>query len=114
MPSIRLNRTGHVLAAGLLASLLPAVARADIVLSSNDGHTVVDTKGTLIAPPKPMPDTVSIIDVRQYPPKIKDTIEVPGSVVGPPMAVWVAPDEAGDMVASAAGECPGPQRDFAG
>ena len=101
MPRIRLDRTGRVLAAGLLAGLLPAVARADIVLSSNDGHTVVDEKGTLIAPPKPMPDTVSIIDVSQYPPKIKDTIEVPGSVVGPPMAVWVAPDESWAIVTSA-------------
>ena len=80
MPRNRLDRAGRVLAAGLLAGLLPAVAQADIVLSSNDGHTVVDDKGNLIAPPKPMPDTVSIIDVSQYPPTIKDTIEVPGSV----------------------------------
>lgn len=101
MPRNRLDRTGHLLAAGLLAGLLPAVARADIVLSSNDGHTVVDDKGTLIAPPKPMPDTVSIIDVSHYPPTIKDTIEVPGSVVGPPMAVWVAPDESWAIVTSA-------------
>ena len=99
MPRNRLDRAGHVLAAGLLAGLLPAVAQADIVLSSNDGHTVVDDKGTLIAPP--MPDTVSIIDVSQYPPTIKDTIEVPGSVVGPPMAVWVAPDESWAIVTSA-------------
>jgi DNA-binding beta-propeller fold protein YncE len=62
---------------------------------------VVDDKGTLIAPPKPMPDTVSIIDVSHYPPTIKDTIEVPGSVVGPPMAVWVAQDESWAIVTSA-------------
>ncbi len=97
----RIGRAAQMVAAGLLAGLLPAVAHADIVLSSNDGHTVVDEKGTLIAPPKPMPDTVSIIDVSHYPPKIKDTIEVPGSVVGPPMAVWVAPDESWAIVTSA-------------
>ena len=48
-----------------------------------------------------MPDTVSIIDVSHYPPVIKDTIELPGSVVGPPMAVWVAPDESWAIVTSA-------------
>jgi DNA-binding beta-propeller fold protein YncE len=97
----RIGRAAHVLAAALLAGLLPTMARADVVLSSNDGHTVVDEKGTLIAPPKPMPDTVSIIDVSHYPPTIKDTIEVPGSVVGPPMALWVAPDESWAIVTSA-------------
>ena len=101
MPGIRLDCVYQMLVAGLLAGSLPSVARADIVLSSNDGHTVVDNNGTLIAPPKPMPDTVSIIDVSRYPPTIKDTIEVPGSVVGPPMAVWVAPDESWAIVTSA-------------
>jgi DNA-binding beta-propeller fold protein YncE len=96
MPEIR-----PYLAVGLLAALLPATARADIVLSSNDGHTVVDNKGTLVAPAKPMPDTLSIIDVSQYPPKIKETIDVPGSVVGPPRAVWLARDESWGIVTSA-------------
>ncbi len=101
MPNIRFDRAGHVLAAALLVGLVSAVARADIVVSSNDGHTVVDDKGTLVAPAKPMPDTVSIIDVSHYPPTVKDTIEVPGSVVGPPTAVWVAPDESWAIVTSA-------------
>ena len=83
MRKIRLNRATRALATGLLAGLLPGIAAADVVLSSNDGHTVADSKGALVAPSKPTPDTLSIIDVSQYPPKIKDTIEVPGSVVSP-------------------------------
>jgi hypothetical protein len=68
-------------------------ARADLVLSSNDGHTVLDAQKNQVAPNPVQPDTVSLIDVSRYPPTIKATIEVPGSVVGPPMAAWIAKDE---------------------
>ena len=67
----------------------PMAARADIVLSSNDGHTVQDEQKNLVAPKAVRPDTVSLIDVSHYPPKVAATIEVPGSVVGPPTAAWV-------------------------
>ena len=59
----------HLLAATLLAAL-PAAARADIVLSSNDGHTVQDDQKHLVAPKDVHPDTISIIDVAHYPPTI--------------------------------------------
>jgi DNA-binding beta-propeller fold protein YncE len=75
----------------LLCGGMPA--KADVVLSANDGHTVQDGQGHLVAAQKPSPDTLSVIDVSHYPPTIKATIDVPGSVVGPPMAVWIAPDE---------------------
>jgi DNA-binding beta-propeller fold protein YncE len=90
-----------VLAASLLATALPNMARADIVLSSNDGHMVQDAQKNLVAPKDVHPDTVSIIDVANYPPKITATIEVPGSVVGPPTAAWVAKDESWAIVTSA-------------
>ena len=35
----------------------------------------------------PAPDTVAIIDLKQFPPKILAEIEVPASVVGPPLSV---------------------------
>jgi WD40 repeat protein len=76
-------------------------ARADLVLSSNDGHTVQDAQKNLVAPSEVKPDTVSLIDVSRYPPTIKATIEVPGSVVGPPMAAWIAKDESWAIVTSA-------------
>ena len=82
-------------------SLVPVAVRAEIVLSSNDGHTVQDDQKVLVAPKDPHPDTVSVIDVSRYPPVVTATIEAPGSVVGPPTAAWVAPDESWAIVTSA-------------
>lgn len=89
-----------LLAATILVAL-PAAAHADIVLSSNDGHTVQDEQKRLVAPKEAHPDTISVIDVSHYPPKITATVEVPGSVVGPPTAAWVAKDESWAIVTSA-------------
>lgn len=91
---------------GLCASLLATAvaipaAYADIVLSSNDGHTVMDAKGNLVAASNPGPDTVTLIDVSHYPPTIKATIDAPGSVVGPPGAAWISSDEGWAIVTSA-------------
>jgi hypothetical protein len=86
-------------AIALLATTL--AARADLVLSSNDGHTVMNAQKIMLAPNPVTPDTVSLIDVSRYPPTIKATIEVPGSVVGPPMAAWIAKDESWAIVTSA-------------
>jgi DNA-binding beta-propeller fold protein YncE len=41
------------------------------------------------------------IDVSRYPPKILATVEVPGSVVGPPTAAWMAKDGSWAIVTSA-------------
>jgi DNA-binding beta-propeller fold protein YncE len=89
----------------LLASTL--AARADLVLSSNDGHTVMDAQKNLVAAAHVTPDTLSLIDVSRYPPTIKATIEVPGSVIGPPMAVWITKDESWAIVTSASKADPG-------
>ena len=87
---------------GAVAALaVPASGRAEVILSSNDGHTVLGPHGALVAPNPPRPDTLSVIDVAAYPPRITATIDVPGSVVGPPTAVWVAPDESWAIVTSA-------------
>ena len=63
MQQERMEWAACVLAASLLAVMLPGAARADIVLSSNDGHSVQDAEKTLVAPKEVHPDTVSIIDV---------------------------------------------------
>ncbi|MCW3475913.1 lactonase family protein [Limobrevibacterium gyesilva] len=86
------------LAAVLLLAAMPA--RGDIALSANDGHTVLDA-GNQVAGKPPLPDTVSVIDLAGGAPRIVATIEVPGSVVGPPMAVAVAPDESWAIVTAA-------------
>jgi WD40 repeat protein len=94
MPRLRMS----LLAA---AALLPAAAMADVVLSSNDGHTVMDAQKVQVTPNPIGPDTITVIDVKSYPPKIKATFEAPGSVVGPPGAIWISKDESWGIVTSA-------------
>ncbi len=91
----------RMLLAGLLAlTTLAEPARADIAISSNDAHTVLDN-GVQVAAPEAPADTISVIDLASYPPSILATLEVPGSVVGPPMAVAIAKDESFAIVTSA-------------
>jgi 6-phosphogluconolactonase (cycloisomerase 2 family) len=103
MPNSSPTRACLFAGACLFATTLVATgaARADMVLSSNDGHTVMDAQKNQVVPNPVRPDTVSLIDVSRYPPTIKATIDVPGSVVGPPMAAWIAKDESWAIVTSA-------------
>jgi WD40 repeat protein len=94
-------RIPTLLFAAILGSASPFASIADVVLSSNDGHTVMDPQKTLVAPNPPGADTITVIDVGSYPPKIKATFEAPGSVVGPPGAIWVSKDESWGIVTSA-------------
>ena len=87
--------------AGLLAMTAWAMpAHADLALSSNDAHTILDN-GAQVAPPEAAADTLSIIDLAASPPSVRTALDVPGSVVGPPMAVAVAKDESFAIVTSA-------------
>lgn len=92
----------RIVLAGLLAvtALTAVPARADLVLSSNDAHTILDS-GAQVAAPEAAADTLSVIDLAASPPSIRATLDVPGSVVGPPMAVAVAKDESFAIVTSA-------------
>jgi DNA-binding beta-propeller fold protein YncE len=99
MPNIRVR---CALAGALALAISPSVSSAaDLVLSQNDGHTVLDGQGNLVAPSQPMPDTITLIDVSRYPPLIAGTIQAPGSVVGPPMAIWVSKDQSWAISTSA-------------
>ena len=82
------------IAAATLATLLGAgpAGAADIILSMNDNHTVLDEQANQVAANPMRPDTVDLIDLGQSPPRIVGTVEAPGSVVGPPFAVWMAAD----------------------
>ncbi len=84
-----------------LSALVLAVAsaRAEIAVSSNDAHSVM-VNGQATAPENAAPDTLSVVDLSQYPPQVKATIDVPGSVVGPPYSVAVAKDESLAIVSS--------------
>lgn len=83
------------------AMSIPALAaRADIAISSNDAHTIL-VNGVPSPAQNPLPDTISVIDLKTYPPKIIATANVPGSVAGPPMAVAIAADESWAVVTGA-------------
>ena len=91
-----------VLALGVAVGVAAGpVARADVILSANDGHTVLGPDGQLVAPAQPKPDTISVIDVSGDAPRITASIDVPRSVVGPPTAIWVAPDASWAIATSA-------------
>ena len=87
----------RVTLACLLAAGVALPARADIALSSNDGHTAL-VNGVQIAATPVKPDTLSVIEFGKAAPRVLTSIEVPGAVVGPPMSVWVAPDESWAIV----------------
>jgi DNA-binding beta-propeller fold protein YncE len=94
-------RLPKLLLAAVVIGALPAAAIAEIVLSSNDGHTIMDAQKNQVAPNPVGPDTITVIDVKSYPPRIKATFEAPGSVVGPPGAIWISGDESWGIVTSA-------------
>ena len=84
----------------LLAVLLvPFAADAQLAVSSNDNKVMLDNGVNKVVPNAP-PDTISIIDLAVSPPRLVAEIPVPGSVVGPPLSVAVAPDESIALVTS--------------
>jgi DNA-binding beta-propeller fold protein YncE len=86
----------------LLALLLaPLAAEAQLAVSSNDNKVRLDNGVNNVVKNAP-PDTVSIIDLAVLPPRVVAEIPVPGSVVGPPFSVAVAPDESIALVTSSA------------
>jgi hypothetical protein len=61
------------------------VVLAQIAVSANDNKLML-VNGAATVVQNPAPDTVAIIDLKQFPPKILAEIEVPASVVGPPLS----------------------------
>jgi hypothetical protein len=60
----------------------PAVL-AQIAVSANDNKLML-VNGAATVVLNPAPDTVVIIDLKQFPPEILADLEAPASVVGPP------------------------------
>lgn len=77
----------------LLASaliLVPVAASADLAVSGNDGKQVRAGDGL---PMKPTPDSVSVISFSSAAaPKVIGNVAACGTILGPPLAVAVAPD----------------------
>jgi WD40 repeat protein len=98
----------NYLAACLAISLFavaPALANehtGSIIVSMNDNHTVLDSQANQVAPKILKPDNADVIDVGSYPPHIIATFDVPGSILGPPQAVWVSKDSSWAILTSSA------------
>ena len=88
-------RTSILLAASAWAMPFPAVAQ--IAVSANDGKQLRPGE----APATRVPDSVSIIDLGQTPPRTVGMVLAPTSMIGPPTSVAVAPDESFALVTAA-------------
>jgi DNA-binding beta-propeller fold protein YncE len=80
---------------GALAFAMLAVAstaHAQLMLSAND-HKVMLVNGVSRVVASPPADTVAVIDLGARPPRLVVEVEVPVSVVGPPLSVALTPDE---------------------
>ncbi|HVY57373.1 MAG TPA: YncE family protein [Xanthobacteraceae bacterium] len=84
----------------LAVPLLATGARAQLLVSANDGKAVL-VNGVSTVPADPVPDHVTIVDLGQSPPKVVGEVPAPASVVGPPQSVAVAPDESIALVTGA-------------
>lgn len=77
----------------------PAGPPVHWAVTTNDNKNAL-SKGNVVVVPNARPDTVSIIDLSTSPPKLALELDVPGSVIGPPLSVAVTPDESLALVAS--------------
>ncbi|MGE3536423.1 MAG: beta-propeller fold lactonase family protein [Candidatus Tectimicrobiota bacterium] len=93
---------GRLLLGTVLAAVLAAAppAGAQLAVSANDNKLVLVNGASRVAE-NPAPDTVAILDLKTFPPKILAEIEVPTSVVGPPFSVAITPDEGLALVTAA-------------
>ena len=77
-----------------------SAALAQLAVSANDAKVrLVDGKVEVVK--SPPADTVTVIDLRATPPKVLAEINVPNSVVGPPLNVAITPNEEIALISSA-------------
>ena len=92
-------RTSFLLPLLLVGLALPSSAEAQLAVSSNDNKVTLDN-GVVRVVPNPAPDTATVIDLGATPPRVVAEISVPGSVVGPPLSVAIAPDQGLALITS--------------
>ncbi|QGZ63620.1 YncE family protein [Paraburkholderia acidisoli] len=86
----KLRYCGIVIASAI-ALCASANSQADLLFSTNDGHTALKD-GQLVAASPQHADTLTVYESAQSRLKLLTTFDMAGSVVGPPMALWVSPD----------------------
>jgi DNA-binding beta-propeller fold protein YncE len=84
----------------VVLAVVASAAHAQIAVSANE-HKVVLVNGVATTVPNPAPGSVTIIDLKAWPPKVLAELEVPASVVGPPNSVAITPDESLAIVTNA-------------
>ena len=80
---------------GLLCAL-PVMAEARLAIAGNDGKQIQAGEQTGVTP-----DSVSVIDLAAYPPKVIGQVQVPAAMIGPPEAVAVSRDDSFAIVTAA-------------
>lgn len=95
-----MNNLLHLCVVGIASCLAAAGACAQLAVSANDNKVTLDN-GTNRVVANPPPDTVTVIDLSAKPPRVIAELNVPTSVVGPPMSVAVSPDESLALVTRA-------------
>jgi DNA-binding beta-propeller fold protein YncE len=89
----RILFAGSVLLAASL--FFPVAAHAGLAISANDGKQLQPDETTVT------PDSISVIDLGHYPPRVIGNVQVPAAMIGPPDAVAVAPGEKFAIVTAA-------------
>lgn len=77
----------------------PLPLKRDLIASTNDAK-YVRVAGCDTYPEDVGPDTLDIIDATDYPPRIVASVVVDTSIVGPPQAVMITPDQKLAIVAA--------------
>ena len=80
---------------GLLCAL-PVMAEARLAIAGNDGKQIQAGEQTGVTQ-----DSVSVIDLAAYPPKVIGQVQVPAAMIGPPEAVAVSRDDSFAIVTAA-------------
>jgi DNA-binding beta-propeller fold protein YncE len=83
-----------------VSAFVAVPAGAQLAVSANE-NKVINDHGKNVVVPKSPPDTVSVIDLGVFPPRLLGEVQAPASVVGPPSSVAVAPNETMALVTAA-------------
>jgi len=90
----------HLTRVCLLSVFAASPVRAQVAVSANDGKAALVDGVTSVAR-TPSPDTVTVLDLSVWPPRIAGELRAPTSVVGPPQSVAIAPDRSIAIVTAA-------------
>jgi DNA-binding beta-propeller fold protein YncE len=88
-----------VLAALLVAGMVPALACAQFIITGNDNKALLE-EGQLVIRPEGA-QSVSLIDISGKAPVVKATLPIPNSIFGPPTNLAISPDDTLALVAEA-------------